>query len=80
MPAPAGKDPEKDRGAFLIARPQYGLSYNAKTRTPNWVPWELKKDDIGNAKRLSRRGYQGPHPYSALSNVGEPPDVCQILD
>jgi hypothetical protein len=30
MPAPAGKDPEKDREAFLIARPQYVLSYSKK--------------------------------------------------
>jgi endonuclease G len=51
MAAPAGKDREKDREAFLIARPQHVLSYNAKTRTSNWVSWELKKDDIGNAKR-----------------------------
>jgi DNA/RNA endonuclease G (NUC1) len=51
-PAPAGKDPEKDREAFLIERDQYVLSYNAKTRTPNWVSWELKKEDIGNAKRV----------------------------
>src|SRR5207248_2396309 len=26
-------------------------SYNAKTRTPNWVSWRLRKDDIGNAPR-----------------------------
>jgi endonuclease G len=53
LPGPAGTDPEKDREAFLIVRPQYVLSYNAKTRTPNWVSWELKKDDIGNAKRAA---------------------------
>jgi hypothetical protein len=53
LPAPAGKDPEKDREASLIERPQYVLSYNAKTRTPNWVSWELKKDDIGSVKRAA---------------------------
>jgi endonuclease G len=53
LPGPAGKDPEKDREAFLIERPQYVLSYNARTRTPNWVSWELKKGDIGNARRAA---------------------------
>jgi endonuclease G len=50
MPAPAKTDPES-REAFLIARPQYVLSYNAKTRTPNWVSWQLRQEDIGNAAR-----------------------------
>jgi endonuclease G len=51
MPAPATTDPES-REAFLIVRPQYVLSYNAKTRTPNWVSWRLRKEDIGQAPRL----------------------------
>src|SRR5205823_13413840 len=50
MPAPAKADPES-REAYLIDRPQYVLSYNAKTRTPNWVCWRLRKQDIGNAAR-----------------------------
>jgi endonuclease G len=53
MPGPAGKDPEKDRENFLIARPQYVLSYDAKTRTPNWVCWRLRAEDIGNASRAA---------------------------
>jgi endonuclease G len=48
MPAPAKAVPES-REAYLIARPQYVLSYNAKTRTPNWVSWQLRNEDIGNA-------------------------------
>jgi endonuclease G len=51
MPAPAHADPESSREAFLISRPQYVLSYNAKTRTPNWVCWRLRRDDIGTAAR-----------------------------
>jgi endonuclease G, mitochondrial len=51
MPAPAKPDPILSREAFLISRPQYVLSYNAKTRTPNWVCWRLHEDDIGNAPR-----------------------------
>jgi endonuclease G len=50
MPAPAKADPDS-REAYLIERPQYVLSYNAKTRTPNWVSWRLRKEDIGNAAR-----------------------------
>jgi endonuclease G len=50
FPGPANKDPES-REAFLIERPQYVLSYNAKTRTPNWVCWRLRKEDIGNVGR-----------------------------
>jgi endonuclease G len=47
MPAQAKADPILSREAFLIARPQYVLSYNAKARTPNWVCWRLRADDIG---------------------------------
>jgi endonuclease G len=50
MPAPAKANPES-REAYLINRPQYVLSYNAKTRTPNWVCWRLRKEDIGKAAR-----------------------------
>jgi endonuclease G len=48
MPGPASKE---QREAYLIARPQYVLSYNAKTRTPNWVCWRLMKSDIGRVPR-----------------------------
>lgn len=47
MPAPAGKEHQ----AHLIERPQYVVSYNGKTRDPNWVAWRLRKEDIGHAKR-----------------------------
>jgi endonuclease G len=50
LPAPARHDP-REREHFLIERPQYVLSYNDKTRTPNWVCWELKKSDMGHAQR-----------------------------
>jgi endonuclease G len=50
MPAPATSEPA-NREAFLIERPQYVLSYNAQTRTPNWVCWRLRSEDIGNAQR-----------------------------
>jgi endonuclease G len=51
MPAPARADPEGSRDAFLLRRPQYILSYNAKTRTPNWVCWRLRAQDIGTTPR-----------------------------
>ncbi len=47
LPAPAGTD----REAYLVERPQYVLSYNARTRTPNWVCWRLRKEDLGKAAR-----------------------------
>lgn len=50
MPSPAKAD-IKQREDYLIERPQYVLSYNAKTRTPNWVSWALHNDDIGKAAR-----------------------------
>ena len=36
LPGPARPEPSS-REAFLIARPQYVLSYNAEKRIPNWV-------------------------------------------
>src|SRR5260370_34698368 len=50
LPSPAKADP-KQREDFLIQRPQYVLSYNAKTRGPNWASWCLQNDDIGKATR-----------------------------
>jgi endonuclease G len=50
MPSPAKADPEQ-REDYLLVRPQYVLSYNAKTKTPNWVSWCLRKADIGKAER-----------------------------
>jgi endonuclease G, mitochondrial len=50
LPGPAKPEPSS-REAFLIARPQYVLSYNAEKKIPNWVAWELKASDIGSAAR-----------------------------
>jgi endonuclease G len=50
MPAPAKADPG-DREAYLVERPQYTLSYNAKFRRPNWVSWRLSRQDLGHAQR-----------------------------
>lgn len=36
---------------YLIARPQYALSYNNNTREPNWVSWNLTTADIGSSGR-----------------------------
>jgi endonuclease G len=52
MPAPA-EAKASSREAYLIERPQYVLSYNAKTKTPNWVSWRLRKEDIGSAARAA---------------------------
>jgi endonuclease G len=52
LPGPAKADPSS-REAYLIARPQYVLSYNAEKKIPNWVCWELKASDLGSAARAS---------------------------
>jgi endonuclease G len=52
MPGPAKSDPSH-RENFLIDRPQYVLSYNARKHTCNWVSWCLRKRDIGNAARAA---------------------------
>jgi endonuclease G, mitochondrial len=49
-PSDAKADPQQ-RDDYLIQRPQYTLSYNAKTRAPNWVSWRLLKADVGKAER-----------------------------
>jgi endonuclease G, mitochondrial len=50
MPSPALAE-SAHRDHFLIERPQYVLSYNAKAHTPNWVCWALRQDDLGKATR-----------------------------
>jgi endonuclease G len=48
LPAVVSSD---DREAYPIQRPQYFLSYNGTKRTPNWVCWRLRHEDIGKAAR-----------------------------
>ncbi|MEG4857142.1 DNA/RNA non-specific endonuclease [Microcoleus sp. K1-B6] len=36
---------------YLMVRPQFVLSYNSKTKTANWVSWQLNKSWIGAADR-----------------------------
>jgi endonuclease G len=50
LPGPATADPQ-DRERYLIARPQYVLSYHADKRIPNWVAWNLLAADIGDSAR-----------------------------
>jgi endonuclease G len=50
MPTRAKADTAQSED-YLIERPQYSLSYNAKKHTPNWVAWCLRKDDIGKSMR-----------------------------
>jgi endonuclease G len=52
LPSDARPDPGQ-REDYRIERPQYVLSYNAKSRTPNWVAWRLARSDIGHAARAA---------------------------
>jgi endonuclease G len=36
---------------YLIKRPQWVGSYNASQGRPNWVAWELRREDFGDAPR-----------------------------
>ncbi len=36
---------------YLIERPQYALSYNRDHGIPNWVSWQVTKQDLGDVKR-----------------------------
>src|SRR4051812_46898621 len=36
---------------YLIERPQYTLSYNRDHGIPNWVSWQVTKQDLGSVKR-----------------------------
>jgi endonuclease G len=50
MPSQAKADPQ-NREEYLIERPQYVVSYNDKKKTPNWVSWQLVKEDLGHIDR-----------------------------
>jgi DNA/RNA endonuclease G (NUC1) len=50
MPTAAGKK----RHDFLIARPQYTLSYNIPLGRPNWVSWHLRQEDLSGDMRAGR--------------------------
>lgn len=36
---------------YLMIKPQYSLSYNRSTATPNWVAWRLDTNWLGTAQR-----------------------------
>jgi endonuclease G len=40
-----------DKDNFLMEKKFFTLSFNNTKGTPNWVSWELSKDDLGKAKR-----------------------------
>lgn len=49
-PSRATPDPAA-RDNFLIVKPHYALSYNDSKGTANWVSWQLRADDLGDAPR-----------------------------
>jgi endonuclease G len=38
---------------YLLARPQYALSYNRRLGGPNWVSWHLHASDLGPVERTN---------------------------
>jgi DNA/RNA endonuclease G (NUC1) len=56
-----------DTTNFLLERPQYAMSYNTDTRTPNWVSWQLHNRWTGAALRPGEDG--NPYPPGTNSRV-----------
>jgi len=50
-PAPHTKFADPTKEDFPIERDEYVLSFNGSKNIPNWVAWNLVKDDIGNQHR-----------------------------
>jgi len=50
MPA-AAKTEASSKDAYLLKKEFFAISYNNSKGTPNWVAWNLRKDDFGSAKR-----------------------------
>jgi len=43
-----------DTNNFLLSKPQYTLSYNRRTGTPNWVSWRTSAANLGSESRSNR--------------------------
>jgi DNA/RNA endonuclease G (NUC1) len=54
---------------YLIERPQYSLSYNSQTKTPNWVSWQLNSTWH---KSSTNGGLNRPSLPEKPSEIGEP--------
>jgi endonuclease G len=50
LPDRASTDPANTEH-YLLARPEFALSYNNALRFPNWVAWHLSAGDIGDTER-----------------------------
>lgn len=46
---PGVGDPQR----WLLVKPQYVVSFNTTTKTPNWVSWEASAQWLGSAERTS---------------------------
>ncbi|MBQ8047576.1 MAG: DNA/RNA non-specific endonuclease [Prevotella sp.] len=64
--------PLKDRPELILHRTGYTVSYNSKTKNPNWVAWHLTKNRIyGSAKRAEEAFQEDasvPSPRAALTD------------
>lgn len=52
-PSQATADVTNDEN-YLMLKPQYALSYNNRTRIPNWVSWQLNASWLGNVPRSNQ--------------------------
>jgi DNA/RNA endonuclease G (NUC1) len=44
------EDPNTYKTNFLLEKPQYTVSYNDSTKTPNWVSWQLNASWLGTGR------------------------------
>src|SRR6267142_6963890 len=49
-PSKATEDP-RDKDNYLMKKKQFALAYCNDRGTPNWVSWQLRKEDLGHAPR-----------------------------
>jgi DNA/RNA endonuclease G (NUC1) len=77
-PSDARPDETANRNNYLIEKPQYSLSYNDATKTPNWVSWQLNKSWISDP------GVKRPGVSEAVkvgyTNSGYPPANDYIVN
>jgi endonuclease G, mitochondrial len=52
-PSQATRSPGNSEN-YLIARPQYALSYSKNKGIPNWVSWELNSNWLGESHRVGK--------------------------
>lgn len=78
----------KDKNNFLVAKPQYALSYNNDKGSANWVSWHLSREWMGSADRCNcfmpdtslPRGFFRAKPSDYLASGFDRGHLCPSAD